>query len=89
MTVIINTLIIYGPIERYHIYVVIIQDIKQMLQQINVTVSHTLREGNQYADDMTKLEASSDVEFLLHDFLPVGLDDLLRSNAVDTLFIRE
>lgn len=47
--------LIYGPIERFHIYVVIIQDIKQMLQQINVTVSHTLREGNQCADYIARI----------------------------------
>jgi ribonuclease HI len=34
--------LINGPIERYHIYVVLIQDIKQMLQQTNIVVSHTL-----------------------------------------------
>jgi ribonuclease HI len=38
--------LINGPIEMYHIYVVLIQDIKHLLHQINVTVSHTLREGN-------------------------------------------
>jgi len=47
--------LINGPIERYHIYVVLIQDIKHLLHQINVTVSHTLREGNQCADFMAKL----------------------------------
>jgi ribonuclease HI len=35
--------LINDPNERYHIYVVLIQDIKQMFQQTNVTVSHTLR----------------------------------------------
>jgi len=59
--------LINGPIERYHIYVVLIQDIKYLLHQINVTVSHTLKEGNQCADFMAKLGASSDVDLLLHE----------------------
>jgi len=37
--------LINDPIERYCIHVVLIQDIKQLLNQINVTISHTLREG--------------------------------------------
>jgi len=35
--------LINDPIERYHIYVVLIQDIKNLLHHTNVTVSHTLR----------------------------------------------
>ena len=81
--------LINGPIERYHIYVVRIQDIKQMLQQTNVTVSHTLREGNNCADYMEKLGASSDVELLHHDVPPAGLVNLLSNDAVGTLFLRE
>jgi len=55
------------PIERYHIYVVLIQDIKQMFQQPNVTFSHTRREGNYCTNYMAKLGASSNMELLLHD----------------------
>jgi hypothetical protein len=46
---------------------VLIQDIKDLLLQSNITVSHTLREGNQSADFMAKLEASSDVGLLLRE----------------------
>jgi ribonuclease HI len=46
--------LINDPIERYHIYVILIQDIKQLLNQINVMISHTLKEGNQYAYFMVK-----------------------------------
>ena len=81
--------LINGPIERYHIYVVLIQDIKNLLRHTNVTVSHTLREGNQCADFMAKLGASSDIDLLFHESPPVGLDNLLRSDAADTLFLRK
>jgi len=80
---------INGPIERYHIYDVLIQDIKHLLHQINVTVSHTLREGNQCADFMTKFGASSDIDLLLHESLPDGLINLFKSDVDDTLFLRE
>jgi len=83
------TNLINGPIERYHIYVVFIQDIKQMLQQTNVMVSHTLREGNHCADYMAKLGVSSDVELLRHDVPPAGLVNLLSSDAADTLLLRK
>jgi hypothetical protein len=36
----------------------LIQDIKDLLFQSNVTLSHSLREGNQCADFLAKLEAS-------------------------------
>ena len=81
--------LINGPIERYHIYVVRIQDIKQMLQQTNATITHTLREGNYCADYMAKLETSSDVELLHHDVPSAGLVNLLSNDAVGTLFLRE
>jgi hypothetical protein len=74
--------LINGHIERYHIYVVLIEDIKQILQQTNAIVSHTLREGNQCSDYIAKLEASSNVELLLHDFPPDGLVNLVSSNVV-------
>jgi len=60
-----------------YIYDVLIQDIKHLLHQINMTVPHTLRERNQCSDFMTKLEASSDVDLLLHESPPDGLVNLL------------
>ena len=58
--------LINDPIEKYDmIYSVLIQDIKQLLHQINVMVSHTLKEGNYCTDFMTKLEASSNIIFLM------------------------
>jgi len=81
--------LINGPIDGYHIYDVLIQDIKQMLQQTNIMVSHTFREGNHCADYTAKLEASSDVKLLHHNVPPTGLVNLLSSDATDTLFLRE
>jgi ribonuclease HI len=69
--------LINGSLEKYHIHVVLIQDIKELLHQSNVTVCHTLREGNQCADFLAKLGASSDVDLLIHDSPPDGLLNLI------------
>jgi len=61
--------ILNGPPMRFHAYVVLIQDIKELLEQGNVMVNYTLREVNQCADFFAKLGASSDVEFLWHELL--------------------
>jgi len=41
--------IIIGPFMRFHAYAVLIQDIKELMEQINATINHILREGNQCA----------------------------------------
>jgi len=42
----------------YHVYFVLIQDVKDLIGQSNVTVCHTLREGNHCADFFAKLGAN-------------------------------
>jgi hypothetical protein len=42
--------LIKGVQVRYHTHAVLIQDIKELLSQSNVSLYHTLREGNQCAD---------------------------------------
>lgn len=81
--------LINGSIERYHVYVALIQYIKNLLLQSNITVSHTLRDGNQSADFMMKLGASSDVGLLLREAPSTGLNTLLRSDTTDTFYLRE
>jgi len=78
-----------GPPMRYHVYVVLIQDIKDLIGQSNVIVCHTLREGNQCADFYAKLGANSDNELLYHASPPDDLLHLIRMNAVGTLYSRE
>jgi len=77
--------LINGFIERYHIYTVLIQCIKQLSHQTNVMATHTLRERNQCANFMAKFIASSNVDLLLHKLSCAGLINLLRSDANDTL----
>jgi ribonuclease HI len=78
--------LIQGPSMKFHIYAVLIQEIKELLEQMNVTVCLTLREGNQCADFMAKLGASSNIEFLLHASPPDYLLHLLKFDAAGTFF---
>jgi ribonuclease HI len=80
--------LINGPQIKFHIYAVLIQDIKELLSQTNVSLYHTLREGNQCADFFAKLGSSSDADFLTHASPPEGVRDLLRNDAMGTFFIR-
>ncbi|KEH39777.1 hypothetical protein MTR_1g009970 [Medicago truncatula] len=55
----------------------------------NITVCHTLGEGNQCADFLAKFGASSDVDLLIYVSPPYGLLNLIRSDANGTFFLRE
>jgi len=39
-----------GPTMRFHVYAVLIQDVKDLIEEFTVTICHTLREKNQCAD---------------------------------------
>jgi len=65
--------IINGPSMIFVCYTVLIQDIKKMIQQGNITVNHTLREENQCADVIAKFGASFNVELIRHDFPSMNL----------------
>jgi hypothetical protein len=58
--------LIKGPQVRYHIHAILIQDIKELLSHTNVSLHHTLREGNQCGDFFAKLGASSNADFLTY-----------------------
>lgn len=81
--------LIKDPQVRYHIHDVLIQDIKELLSQTNVSLYHTLREGNQCVDFYAKLGASSDADFLTHVSPPEAVRDLLKNDAMGTFFLRE
>jgi hypothetical protein len=58
--------IIKGPQVKYHIHVVLIQDIKELFSQTIVSLHHILKSGNQCVDLFAKLGVSSSVDFLTH-----------------------
>jgi hypothetical protein len=65
---------------RYHIHVVLIQDINKFLKQMFLSITY-LERG--------KLGTSSDAVFLTHTSSPEDIRDLLRNDATETLFLRE
>jgi diadenosine tetraphosphate (Ap4A) HIT family hydrolase len=81
--------LIKDPQVKFHIYVVLIKDINELLSQTYVSLHDTLREGNQCADFFAKLRASSDVDFLTFASSPEGVRNLLRNDATRTLFLRD
>jgi hypothetical protein len=66
--------LIKGPPIKFHGHVALIQDIKDLIEQNNITISHTLRERNQCADFMAKLGTLSNVDLLIH---PSHTDDII------------
>jgi len=78
-----------GPTSKFHVYAVLIQDVKDLIEQNNVIVSHTLRKGNHCADFMAKLGASLDVELLHHASPTDELLNLIRMDAIGTFYYRE
>ena len=75
-------------VSKFHVYAVLIQDIKDLLASRNFTIFHTFREGNHCADFLAKLRASSNVGFLEHQSPPHDLISLLRDDAMGTAFLR-
>jgi len=80
--------LISGNILQFHIYAVLIQDIKDLLATGNFSIHHTLREGNQCADFMAKLGASTNAMFTVHTSPPQDLLPLLRADATRSFFMR-
>ena len=80
--------LIKGPAMKFHNYVVLIQDIKELFVHVNVTICHILREGNQCANFLAKLKASSYIDYCHHASPPMGLLGLLRIDAAGTIFPR-
>lgn len=59
-----------------------------LLSAHNFFIHHCLRQGNQCADHLAKLGASSNEECLFHATPPQELLDLIRFDAIGTLFPR-
>jgi hypothetical protein len=78
--------LIKGPTMKFHSYAMLIQDIKELFDLLNVTICHTLREGNQCEDFIAKLGASLDIDLCHHASPSKGLQSILRIDAAGTIF---
>lgn len=67
----------------------LIQNIKKLIEQGNVSVIDTLREGNQCMNFMAKLKTSSNLELIRQDFPLTNLLSLLRSGTAETFFLSD
>ncbi|MCI96878.1 ribonuclease H protein, partial [Trifolium medium] len=62
------------PVDEWHHYAAILNNIKDiMMRDWQVTVSHTLREGNACADYLAKYGAHNDEAFTTIASPPAGL----------------
>jgi ribonuclease HI len=80
--------LIKEDLNQFHVYAVLIQNIKDLLISRNYSLHHSLREGNQCADWLAKLGASNDVALAIHTSPPERLLPLLHLDEVGTLFLR-
>jgi hypothetical protein len=80
--------LIKQDLNHYHVYVVLIQNIRDLISSRNYSLHHSLREDNQCADFMAKIGASNDVDLLIHSHPPEELLPLLHSDELGTLFLR-
>jgi hypothetical protein len=74
---------------RYHIYAILIQDIKKLLSHTDVSLYHTLKEGNQCADLFAKFGNFSNANFSTHVSSPEAVHDFLKNDAIITFFLHE
>jgi len=80
--------LIKEDLNQFHVYAVLIQNIKDLMSTRNFSLLHSLREGNQCADFMAKLGASNDVELSIHSSPPEDLLPLLRTDELGACFLR-
>jgi ribonuclease HI len=80
--------LIKEELNHFHVYAVLIQNIKDIMRSRPFSLFHSLREGNQCADFMAKLGASNDVELTIHSSPPEELLPLLKKDELRTCFLR-
>jgi ribonuclease HI len=80
--------LIQEHMPRFHIYAVLVQNIKDLLVANNFSVHHTLREGNQAADFMANLGSTGNDHLVTFMTPPEGILLLLLSDARGVLFPR-
>jgi len=68
----------------FHVYAVLIQDMKDLIEQSNIIVCHTFIEENQCEDFLSKLGASSGNDLIYHVSLPDGLLNPMKMDVVGT-----
>jgi ribonuclease HI len=74
--------LISKSIDRSHCYASVIENIKNLINlDLEVNLSHTLREGNASADFLAKLGSNNDSRMMIWKSPPEGLNNLLLSDS--------
>lgn len=76
-----DTDLIKGSSIKFHVHDVLIQDIKKLIEQNNITICYTFRKGNQCAHLLFKLKTLSDIDLLIHPSPPDDILNLLKNDA--------
>jgi len=80
--------LIKEDLNHFHVYAVLIQNIKDLLGSRSFTLQHSLREGNQCANFFAKFGASNDDDLTIHSNPPEGLLPLLHLDELETPFLK-
>jgi len=81
--------LIKRPTTRFHVYVVLIQDVTDSIEQSNVNVCHTFREENHCANFMAMFGASLDTNMSYHVSPSEYLLHLLKMGQTETFCATE
>jgi hypothetical protein len=81
--------LIKGLNIKYHVYVELIQYIKKLFSQSNITLCHTLRKENNYPNFLAKLRVFLNYDLTIHTSRPKECFNFLKSDTIETLFLRE
>nr|KYP76853.1 hypothetical protein KK1_021114 [Cajanus cajan] len=81
--------LVLGSREPFHRYAVLVTEIKDLLgREWRMSLVHSLREGNQCADFLSKWGPNCRNELVIIDDIPVGLQPLLQADSSGILFRR-
>ncbi|PNX57966.1 ribonuclease H [Trifolium pratense] len=81
--------LIKNGVSPYHTYANEIHKIRQLIgRDWNVSIDHTLREGNACADFLAKLGASSKSSLVILEAPPSDMSRLLLADAGGMMFVR-
>lgn len=87
-----NIILLETPLNKYHKLFVLIKSIKDiLLENIMFRVIHILHERNQsddFKETLEKLDASANVDLLIHNSPTHELSNILAANTTLTLFLR-
>nr|KYP38635.1 hypothetical protein KK1_040110 [Cajanus cajan] len=82
--------LILGPLDPFHRYAVTIAKIREFFHRDwRLSLRHSLREGNQCADFLSKLGPNCGLELVVLVDMPAGLKTFIQADIEGTLFLKD